>query len=112
MALFCGEGRRQGDLVSERNLSRICCLANTQAPECAESLGRLEDSLREGGFEIVAEPGTAEDGAQVLLVLGGDGFLMECLHRYDFPQQPIFGVNFGTVGFHTVSYTHLRAHET
>ena len=100
MALFRGEGRRQGDLVSGRDLSRVCCLANTQAPECAESLGRLEDRLREGGYEIVDEPGTVEDGAQVLLVLGGDGFLMECLHRYDFPQQPIFGVNFGTVGFH------------
>ena len=86
--------------MSAQGVSRICCLANTQAPECAASLERLESSLRAGGYELVDEPGTAEDGAEVLVVLGGDGFLMECLHRYDFPEQPIFGVNFGTVGFH------------
>ena len=81
-------------------LSRICCLANTEAPECSESVQRLEKDLRENGYELVDEPGTPEDGAQLLVVLGGDGFLMECLHRHDFPSQPIFGVNFGTVGFH------------
>ena len=81
-------------------LSRICCLANTDVPECAESVQRLEKDLRESGFELVDEPGNTEDGAQLLVVLGGDGFLMECLHRYDFPSQPVFGVNFGTVGFH------------
>ena len=80
--------------------SRVCCLANTAAPDCAASLQRLEEQFTRAGCELVAEPGTVEDGAQLLVVLGGDGFLMECLHRYDFPPQPIFGVNFGTVGFH------------
>ena len=80
--------------------SRVCCLANTAAPDCAASLQRLEEQFTRAGCELVAEPGTVEDGAQLLVVLGGDGFLMECLHRYDFPSQPIFGVNFGTVGFH------------
>lgn len=82
------------------NFSRVCCLANKDAPDCAASLQRIEEQFTKAGYDLVDEPGSAEDGAQLLVILGGDGFLMECLHRYDFPQQPIFGVNFGTVGFH------------
>ena len=43
--------------------SRVCCLANTAAPDCAASLQRLEEQFTGAGYELVAEPGTVEDGA-------------------------------------------------
>ncbi|QCE35455.1 NAD kinase [Acetobacteraceae bacterium] len=37
--------------------------------------------------------------ADLVVCLGGDGFLLECLHRI-FPRQiPVYGINYGTVGF-------------
>ena len=37
--------------------------------------------------------------AEVIVALGGDGFMLETLHRHLHRAVPIFGVNCGTVGF-------------
>lgn len=37
--------------------------------------------------------------AQVIVALGGDGFMLETLHRYMDRKIPIFGMNRGSVGF-------------
>jgi len=42
-----------------------------------------------------ADPETAE----VIVALGGDGVMLECLHRVLGTPQPIFGMNCGSVGF-------------
>ena len=39
------------------------------------------------------------DQADALVVLGGDGAMLETLHRYIDHPRPIFGMNCGTVGF-------------
>lgn len=37
--------------------------------------------------------------ADVVVTLGGDGFLLEVLHNYPDLEKPIFGMNRGTLGF-------------
>jgi NAD+ kinase len=37
--------------------------------------------------------------ADVVVALGGDGFMLQCLHEYMEQQTPIFGINRGSVGF-------------
>jgi NAD+ kinase len=37
--------------------------------------------------------------AEVIVVLGGDGFMLECIHRYAGTEKTLFGMNCGTVGF-------------
>jgi len=37
--------------------------------------------------------------AEVVVALGGDGFMLETLHRYLERRIPIYGMNLGTVGF-------------
>ena len=37
--------------------------------------------------------------AKVVVALGGDGFMLETLHRFLSRGMPIFGMNCGTVGF-------------
>jgi NAD+ kinase len=37
--------------------------------------------------------------AQAMVVIGGDGTLIHAVHKHDFPQLPIRGVNTGTIGF-------------
>ena len=41
----------------------------------------------------------AEEEAQVVVALGGDGFMLETLHRNLGSERPIYGMNQGSVGF-------------
>ncbi|WP_142849961.1 NAD kinase [Telmatospirillum sp. J64-1] len=42
---------------------------------------------------------TPPEKADVIVALGGDGFMLECLHRHIDRKVPIYGMNRGTVGF-------------
>jgi NAD+ kinase len=42
---------------------------------------------------------TPESEAQVIVALGGDGFMLETLHRHLETGKPIYGMNRGSVGF-------------
>lgn len=61
--------------------------ADTEQPMAAKA--RLE-----GMYET--EP---PDRAEVIVALGGDGFMLQTLHRYMDRGVPIYGMNYGTVGF-------------
>ena len=41
----------------------------------------------------------SESEAEVVIALGGDGFMLETLHRNLGSQRPIYGMNQGSVGF-------------
>ncbi len=42
---------------------------------------------------------TDPDDADIIVALGGDGFMLETLHRFLHREKPIYGMNRGTVGF-------------
>jgi NAD+ kinase len=44
-------------------------------------------------------PHVAPEEAEVIVALGGDGFMLQTLHRYMQRQVPIYGMNYGTIGF-------------
>ena len=44
-------------------------------------------------------PHVDPDAAEQIVALGGDGFMLESLHRYMARGIPIFGMNLGSVGF-------------
>jgi len=74
------------------------------AAEVAEELGwRLaatEQELEKHGTEAEGIDVTAEHTLpDICLVLGGDGSILHALRRYARTEVPVFGVNFGTVGF-------------
>jgi NAD+ kinase len=57
--------------------------------EAQEALRRLQKAY-----------GTEDpEGADIVVALGGDGFMLETLHRFMSRGVPIFGMNCGTVGF-------------
>ncbi|SRR5665213_2174842 len=39
------------------------------------------------------------DAADVIVALGGDGFMLQTLHKFLGTKKPIYGMNFGSVGF-------------
>jgi NAD+ kinase len=51
-------------------------------------------------LELRDEYGTVDpDDAEVIVPLGGDGFMLETLHRFIGTGMPIFGMHRGSVGF-------------
>lgn len=46
-----------------------------------------------------ARYGDAGDDASVIVALGGDGFMLQTLHLFLARDVPIYGMNFGSVGF-------------
>jgi NAD+ kinase len=73
---------------AEPPLTRLAFVASDR-PEAQEARARLAD--RYGA--------TSEDEAQVVVALGGDGFMLETLHRRIADGTPIYGMNRGSVGF-------------
>jgi NAD+ kinase len=43
--------------------------------------------------------GDAGDDASVIVALGGDGFMLQTLHQFLRRNLPIYGMNFGSIGF-------------
>jgi NAD+ kinase len=61
------------------------------ASEAAEAQTAL-DKLR-------SHYGDAGEDASVIVALGGDGFMLQTLHHYLGRNVPIYGMNFGSIGF-------------
>jgi NAD+ kinase len=49
--------------------------------------------------------------ADVIVVLGGDGFMLETLHQFQGYHIPFYGINFGSVGFLLNGYDKNHFHE-
>ena len=62
--------------------------------------GVEREDAREALARLIARYGQApEPEADVVVALGGDGFMLEVLHRHLQRRTPIYGMNFGSVGF-------------
>jgi len=67
---------------------RIACVAS-DSDQAQGALGEISRS-----YDLVAP-----DEAEVIVALGGDGFLLRVMHEFLDLARPIFGMNRGTVGF-------------
>ena len=58
------------------------------------------DEARKAQRHLQKAYGTGDpEDADIVVALGGDGFMLETLHRFMSREVPIFGMNCGTVGF-------------
>ncbi|MGF1604819.1 MAG: NAD kinase [Rhodothalassiaceae bacterium] len=69
-------------------MSRIAIIAS-QTPEAMAAAAALRKRYAN----------VPEDEADIVVALGGDGFMLQTLHRHIDRATPIFGMNQGTVGF-------------
>jgi NAD+ kinase len=61
----------------------------TAAPQAEDALVALRARFGEAG----------PDNAEIVVALGGDGFMLQTLHSFTGRGKPIYGMNRGTVGF-------------
>src|SRR5438045_9774643 len=74
------------------DLTKLACVAD-DSPKAQAALKEIRKN-----YDIV-ELTKRRMGAQVILVLGGDGFMLQTLHDYMKMRLPFYGINCGTVGF-------------
>jgi NAD+ kinase len=51
------------------------------------------------------------DDAEIVVALGGDGFMLQTLHAFVDRNRPIYGMNFGSIGFLMNEYREEQLHE-
>jgi NAD+ kinase len=71
-----------------RRFNSIAFVASA-APDAQDALQVLQDRY----------PNVAPEQADVIVALGGDGLMLQSLHRFMGTAKPIYGMNKGTVGF-------------
>ena len=64
-----------------------------------------QEAAQEALAQLTALYGqSAPEDSDVIVSLGGDGFMLETMHRFIALEMPIYGMNRGTVGFLLNSY--------
>lgn len=61
-----------------------------------ETRTRLEEKLEKSGYPVHC---FLQDDTELIIVIGGDGTLLEAIHQFDFPDVPFIGINTGHLGF-------------
>jgi NAD+ kinase len=68
---------------------RLLHFVASDSPEAQDSLRQMRDRYGDAGPEQ----------AEIIVALGGDGFMLQTLHAFLERNRPIYGMNFGSIGF-------------
>ena len=82
---------------SAEAVRRAAVVPHGKAERLGDALARLERVAADAGVDLVDADGEPD----VAIVLGGDGTMLRALHAFLGTDVPVFGVNFGRVGFLT-----------
>ena len=91
---------------------KVAVIANPQNEQAPPALRRICEALAARGIETVLEKESAAllgqegfvrswEGAELVISLGGDGTLLDTVHKMGNCDVPVAGVNIGTLGFLT-----------
>ena len=95
--------------MPDRAVTRAAVVTHGKTGQIGAGLARLQAVASEHGVELLFSPGESEKhaldptsdpaGADLAVVLGGDGTMLRALTRFLGTGVPVIGVNFGRVGF-------------
>lgn len=70
-------------------MTRALHFTASDAPEARDALARMLARYGDAG----------PNKAEIIVALGGDGFMLQTLHAFVEARRPIYGMNFGSIGF-------------
>ena len=73
----------------------------SESPEAEDELKRMRARYGDAGAEE----------AEIVIALGGDGFMLQTLHAFLAHGRPIYGMNFGSIGFLMNEFREEDLHE-
>ncbi len=99
-----------GSMTQPAEVTRVAVVTHGKPEKIGAALERLQRVAAERGVELLypdeerEKHGLSEDdgelaGADLAVVLGGDGTMLRALRRFLGTGVPVIGVNFGRVGF-------------
>ena len=97
-----GSGLRPG-VAAER--LRVAIVGSSGLPHVVAEADRLADLLARGGHDVRlllaadSDPAERPTGADLVVVLGGDGSILRAARWMGYDQVPALGVNLGRLGF-------------
>jgi len=95
-------------------VKRVMLITPVHPERAAEAVATAAEAARAAGVQLISTPDEHEkhvvaaahieqvaDGEQpdVCMVLGGDGSILYALRHFAYTGVPVFGINFGTIGF-------------
>ena len=83
----------------DRRVTRAAVVVHGQPSQIGSGLARLQAVAEEHEVELLHQPDDDAGGADIAIVLGGDGTVLRALTQFLGRGVPVIGVNFGRVGF-------------
>ncbi len=77
-------------------MSRKIFIHANETEASKRTVKKLRSKLDNVGFTVIDK---FCESAELMVCIGGDGTFLEAIHKYDFPQIPIIGINTGHLGF-------------
>ncbi len=72
------------------------CIHSNETDASKKTFEELSAKLKKKGYVL---NDTIENNTGLLICIGGDGAMLDALHKFNFPKVPVIGINTGHLGF-------------
>lgn len=77
-------------------MSRKIVVTSNPTEKSQEVYFEISNKLEMHGFSVY---NSMVDGAELIIIIGGDGWFIKTIHDFEYPDIPIVGINTGHLGF-------------
>lgn len=77
-------------------LNKSICIHSNETDASKRTFEELTAKLTKNGY-LISDKIDSDTG--LLICIGGDGAMLDALHKFDFPKVPVIGINTGHLGF-------------